>query len=100
MSETIDRARRSLELELKRHQEQAEKIRRALAAMNALNGRATGKRNMSKKHLIECGCGTKFHSVRSDARYCSECKKKRNRERMRVGRPKKSRGTVLVKGAK
>jgi hypothetical protein len=79
MSETIDRARRSLVRELAHAEAQVAKLRKALAAIQALDGRGTGQRARriykgKDKVCATPGCGTHFQAIRKDARYCVACR--------------------------
>lgn len=93
----MGRATRALEAEYKRSVAHTEKLRLALAALLAVDSRSTGKKVMLKKRLVECSCGTKFHAVRSDATWCSECRADRSRSAARKTIARKKRGTTLVK---
>lgn len=85
MSETINRARRSLEVELRRAEAHVTKVRKALAAMQALNGRGEGKRvSTARMHNLVCQCGTHFQARRSDARFCHGCRDNRRRPKKKA----------------
>ena len=70
-----------LERELKTAEAQAGKMRKALAALQALDGHGEGARVSRKRIPMTCGCGTRFTAKRRDARFCPTCRKlKRDRK--------------------
>jgi len=104
MNETITRAERSIRRELTHAEEHVSKLRKALAAMQAINGKGTGQRTRSKGKLKPCECGTMFRAFRSDARFCSSCREKNKlewgtarRKKAKLEAKRKGRGTTLVK---
>lgn len=84
-SASVTAARRAMEKELKQAEGDVERLKGAIRALTAYeNPRSVGKRMPNKKRSKVCetaGCGTRFTAARSDARFCSDCRRARSRTR-------------------
>jgi hypothetical protein len=100
MTDSIHAAADKLRRDLKRLETEAAKVRKALASLEALNGRGEGKRISRARYQKNCSvCGDAFEAKRKDAHLCPkrECRDisagRRKIKPIPTGKP-----TTLVKG--
>lgn len=113
MASSVAQARRAMEKELKQAEDDVERLKNAIRALVAYeNPRSTGQRmpNQGQPKLCSTsGCGTHFTAMRSDARYCSACRRERGRVKTKDERLKnaaavgaargRAKGVTIVKNA-
>ena len=111
---SVSAARRAMERELKQAEADVARLKNAIRALAAYeNPRSAGVRMPNKGQSRVCktkGCGTHFTARRSDARFCSDCKRARSSVRSGSEEVKaraaekaardRQKGVALIPGAK